>query len=280
VYLKARIYLLILGATAGWAIHLGSWLPLMYIGLPTFYGGWLRVFHSTPQHAALAENVLDHRLNCRTVHLNPVNRFIYWNMNYHLEHHMFPLVPYHALPRLHELIKYDSPPAYANMLEAYREIIPALLRQLREPDWFIERALPMAEEKQAPHEAAKVVVSSAQPGADGWIEVCDAGELHPEDVLRFDHGERTFAIYRNAEGEYFATAGICTHGNTHLAEGLVKGNQIECPKHNGRFDIRDGSPQRRPVCQGLHVFPVRVEGGQIRLDLSAAIHPQEELTAR
>ena len=52
---------------------------------------------------------LDHRLNSRTVYMNPVFRFIYWNMNYHVEHHMFPMVPYHALPKLHELIKHDLP---------------------------------------------------------------------------------------------------------------------------------------------------------------------------
>ena len=55
------------------------------------------------QHAGLAEDVLDHRLNCRTVYMNPISRFIYWNMNYHVEHHMFPMVPYHALPRLHRV---------------------------------------------------------------------------------------------------------------------------------------------------------------------------------
>ena len=52
--------------------------------------------YGNTQHAGLAENVLDHRLNCRTVYMNPLNRYLYWNMNYHVEHHMFPLVPYHA----------------------------------------------------------------------------------------------------------------------------------------------------------------------------------------
>ena len=61
------------------------------------------------QHGGLAEDVLDHRLNSRTVYMNPISRWIYWNMNYHVEHHMFPMVPYHALPRLHELIKHDLP---------------------------------------------------------------------------------------------------------------------------------------------------------------------------
>ncbi len=52
------------------------------------------IVHNTTQHAGLAEDVLDHRLNCRTVYMNSISRFIYWNMNYHVEHHMFPLVPF------------------------------------------------------------------------------------------------------------------------------------------------------------------------------------------
>jgi Na+-transporting NADH:ubiquinone oxidoreductase subunit F len=107
VYFKARIYLLIYAVTIGLSIYLGSILPLMYIGLPNFYGAWLMSVYGSTQHAGLAENVLDHRLNCRTVYMNPINRYLYWNMNYHLEHHMFPLVPYHALPKLHELIKHE-----------------------------------------------------------------------------------------------------------------------------------------------------------------------------
>ena len=63
--------------------------------------------------------------------MNPIFRFLYWNMNYHVEHHIFPTVPYHALPKLHEAIKADCPPPYPSSIAAYREIIPALLRQLR-----------------------------------------------------------------------------------------------------------------------------------------------------
>ena len=91
------------------------------------------------QHAGLAENVLDHRLNCRTVYLNPINRFLYWNMDYHVEHHMFPMVPYHALGKLHELMKADCPPAYNGLIEAYREVIPALIRQSKDPDYYVQR---------------------------------------------------------------------------------------------------------------------------------------------
>ncbi len=82
------------------SIYLGSILPLMLIGLPRLYGAWHHVLTGLLQHGGLADNVTDHRLNSRTVYMNPVSRFIYWNMNYHVEHHMFPMVPYHALPRL------------------------------------------------------------------------------------------------------------------------------------------------------------------------------------
>ena len=81
---------------------------------------------------------------------------------------------------------------------------------------------------------------------------------------------RPIAIYRLAGGQLYATDGICTHGNAHLADGFVKGTLIECAKHNGRFDIRDGSPQRLPVCVGLKTYSVRESGGKLLLDLTSA----------
>jgi fatty acid desaturase len=88
--------------------------------------------------------VLDHRLNTRTVYMNPIFRFLYWNMNYHVEHHLFPLIPYHALPKLHAAIKADCPPPYPSTIAAYREIIPALARQLKDPTYYVRRELPRA----------------------------------------------------------------------------------------------------------------------------------------
>jgi fatty acid desaturase len=105
----ARIWFAIYAATIALALYTGSILPLMLVGLPRLYGAWHHVMTGLLQHGGLAENVIDHRLNSRTVYMNPVSRFIYWNMNYHVEHHMFPMVPYHALPKLHALIKDDLP---------------------------------------------------------------------------------------------------------------------------------------------------------------------------
>jgi len=142
VFLIARIWLAIYAATAVACVAMGSILPAMYIGLPRLYGAWHHVLTGLTQHAGLAEDTLDHRLNSRTVHMNPISRFVYWNMNYHVEHHMFPMVPYHALPALHQEMKGDCPRAYSGLWEAYREIVPAVLRQLKDPTHFVRRRLP------------------------------------------------------------------------------------------------------------------------------------------
>ncbi|OKP70664.1 fatty acid desaturase [Ensifer adhaerens] len=140
--LVARIWFAVYAATIAACFYLGSILPLMLIGLPRFYGAWHHVLTGLLQHGGLADNVTDHRLNSRTVYMNPVSRFVYWNMNYHVEHHMFPMVPYHALPKLHAMIKHDLPDPNPSMLHGYREMIPAFLRQLRNEDYFLKRELP------------------------------------------------------------------------------------------------------------------------------------------
>src|SRR5690606_13099852 len=94
-----------------------------------------------------------------------------------------------------------------------------------------------------------------------WIDVCATDEIDPEDVIRLDHGSRTFAVYRGPADDYYCTDGLCTHEQVHLAEGLVMDYVIECPKHNGQFDYRSGAARRAPVCADLATYPVRVEGG-------------------
>jgi fatty acid desaturase len=138
----ARWHMLIYGCAIAASIYWWSWLPFVLIGGPRIYGSWHMYLTGLLQHIGLADNVTDHRLNSRTVLMNPISRWIYWNMNYHVEHHMFPMVPYHALPKLHELIKHDLPAANPSMWHAYREVWPVVLRQLRYEDYFLKRELP------------------------------------------------------------------------------------------------------------------------------------------
>ncbi len=142
---EARVWVVLYAVLIGSAITFESWLPVVLFGLlPVMGGTWLYTFFGLTQHAGLPENVLDHRKNCRTVYMNPVFRFLYWNMNYHVEHHMFPMVPFHALPQLHETIKDDCPPAYNGTVAAYREIIPAVLKQAQDPHHYVVRQMPVA----------------------------------------------------------------------------------------------------------------------------------------
>jgi fatty acid desaturase len=141
VFRIARIWLAIYGATAVACVATGSILPAMLIGLPRIYGAWHHLWTGLTQHAGLTEDVLDHRLNSRTVYINRVSRFVYWNMNYHVEHHMFPLVPYYRLPELHAEIRADCPAPYPSMWAAYKENVPAILRQLGDPCHCVRREL-------------------------------------------------------------------------------------------------------------------------------------------
>ncbi len=266
IYNRARVYVAIYCAVIGLAFYCHSVLPLMFVGFTNLFGSWLLVVYGLTQHAGLAENVLDHRLNCRTVYMNPVHRFLYWNMNYHAEHHMFPLVPYHALPRLHDAVKDDCPTPYPSLFSAWREIVITLARQVKDSAYHVKRRLP------APKARAKGCIrsSDAKADAEGWMRVCAAGDLARADVIRFDHGQRTYALYRDNEGRLYATDGLCTHGNTHLSEGLIVGNMIECPKHNGRFNLLDGSPARAPICRGLAIYPIEEREDQIYVNLARA----------
>ncbi len=257
VYWKARLYLFIFAGAIVASIVFRTPLPVMFIGLPTLFGTWLMPLYGLTQHAGLSENVLDHRLNCRTVYMNRINRFLYWNMNYHIEHHMFPLVPYHALPRLHEEMKDDCPPAFGGIAQAFREIIPTLRKQVKDPYYFAERKLPDgAGTGIQPGHLFKASVSDADD--NGMVRICHVDEIASGEVARFDLDDQTFAVYNLGDGRYHMTEGVCSHGNSHLSDGLIVGEQIECSKHNGRFNIEDGSPQRLPVCEGLRSYGVNV----------------------
>ena len=150
VFMVARLWLLIYALVVLLVIGMGSILPLMVVGLPRLFGAWHHIMTGVLQHLGLAENVTDHRLNTRTVLMNPVSRFIYLNMNYHLEHHMFTMVPYYNLPKLHALIAHDVPAPEPSIPAAFRRLLPVLRKQLRYTEAVIVPELP---ERAAPYGA-------------------------------------------------------------------------------------------------------------------------------
>jgi 3-phenylpropionate/trans-cinnamate dioxygenase ferredoxin subunit len=101
-----------------------------------------------------------------------------------------------------------------------------------------------------------------------WVTACSADDIEQEDVIRFDHDGRSFAVYRSPDDRYFATDGWCTHEQAHLADGLVIDTIVECPKHNGRFDYTTGAAKGAPVCIDLKTYPVKLEAGMVMIDLA------------
>ena len=99
-----------------------------------------------------------------------------------------------------------------------------------------------------------------------WIAVGAFDDIDEEDLIRFDHAGHSYAVYR-VDGQVYATDGLCTHEQVHLCDGLVMEHVIECPKHNGRFDIRDGRPLGAPVCVALRTYPAKVEDGIVQIEI-------------
>jgi fatty acid desaturase len=142
VYFCSRVWVAIYAATVIVSVLFSSWIPILLIGTPRLYGAWHMTFVGWLQHGGLADNVIDHRLNCRTVYMNPISRFIYWDMNYHIEHHMFPLVPYYRLEDLHKICRDDFPAPCSSIFAGFKEMLPALWKQRTNPDYYVKRPLP------------------------------------------------------------------------------------------------------------------------------------------
>ena len=97
-----------------------------------------------------------------------------------------------------------------------------------------------------------------------WIDATAMDDVPADDVIGILVAGRDIALY-NAGGEIFATDNICTHGHARLCEGFLEGHEIECPLHQGRFDVRTGQPRCAPVTEAIRSYPVRIESGRVFL---------------
>lgn len=118
------------------------WLVPVLVTLAPFYGGWLQYLCNQTQHIGLQDNVTDYRLNARTFTLNPLLGFLYWHMNYHIEHHMYAGVPCYNLKKLHVLIEDDLPPTPHGLIATWWEITKILKRQAADPTYQYRAPVP------------------------------------------------------------------------------------------------------------------------------------------
>lgn len=100
-----------------------------------------------------------------------------------------------------------------------------------------------------------------------WVEACGVDDVEEDDVIPFQKDGKDYAIFKSPGGEIFAGDGHCTHERQLLCEGLVMDGVIECPRHNGRFDISSGKALGAPVLVDLKTYPVRTEDDRVYIDL-------------
>lgn len=96
-----------------------------------------------------------------------------------------------------------------------------------------------------------------------WIRICGTDEVEREDMLRVTHAGQVLLVIRSPEDAFFCIDGICSHEKVELANGLVMDHSIECPKHSGCFDYRNGEAIRAPACINLRTWPTRIEDGAV-----------------
>ncbi len=212
------------------------------------------------QHSGLAEDVTDHRLNSRTVYMNPISRFVYWNMNYHVEHHMFPMVPFHALPALHAEIKDDLPAPAPSIAAAFGEFVPVLLRQRKDPEYYIHRQLPG---------------TATVAGSTGRRELlCRIGSRRArsttstrEDVIGFEHDGCPYAIYRSPDDTFFATDGTCTHERADARRRVGDGLHHRMPEAQRSVRLSHREGKDAPIRVDLRTYPTQVDNGTVSIDI-------------
>lgn len=97
-----------------------------------------------------------------------------------------------------------------------------------------------------------------------WMDAASLDDVTPDDVVGVAVQGRDIALY-SVDGEIFATDNLCTHGHARLCDGFLEGHEIECPLHQGKFDVRTGAPTCAPVTESLKAYPVKIEAGRVWL---------------
>ena len=95
-----------------------------------------------------------------------------------------------------------------------------------------------------------------------WQRVARADEIPPERVAVYEVGDHDVAVC-NVGGAFYAIDDVCTHDGGALDQGELEGEEIECPRHGARFDVRTGQATQLPAFEPVETHPVRLEGDEV-----------------
>ena len=138
----SRLYVLIWIAVIIVSIVYSTIVPILFIIIPNYYGKPIWFTVNVTQHLAAAIDKKDHRQSAYTVKINPILSFLYWHMEYHLEHHMFPMVPSYNLHKLHNLIKDEIPKPFSSLWAFHRTVMPAVIKMATNPELHYKTNIP------------------------------------------------------------------------------------------------------------------------------------------
>jgi naphthalene 1,2-dioxygenase ferredoxin component len=99
-----------------------------------------------------------------------------------------------------------------------------------------------------------------------WIDAAAQADVPEGDVIGVTLAGKDIALYQ-VEGEVFATDNICTHGHARLSDGFLEGREIECPLHQGRFDVCTGAALCAPLTEGIKTYAVRIDNMRVMLKM-------------
>ncbi|QDF97903.1 naphthalene 1,2-dioxygenase [Azoarcus sp. DD4] len=100
-----------------------------------------------------------------------------------------------------------------------------------------------------------------------WIAAAEVDAVPQDDVIGVEIGGRDIALY-SVDGEIYASDNICSHGHARLCDGFLDGYEIECPLHQGKFDVRTGKALCAPLTEDIRSYPVKIEDGRVFLALA------------
>ncbi|MBF9016825.1 MULTISPECIES: fatty acid desaturase [unclassified Oceanispirochaeta] len=254
---SSRLWVLGYAAIIFSSIYFQTFLPLVFTLFARFYGAFIPTMLNHTQHVGLEENVYDHRLCTRNVKVNPILSFFYWNMEYHIEHHIYPGVPFHALSKLNNEVKDQLPRPYKSVWAAYKELIPTIIKQQKESDYHVTPVLPQLKSSKTDENSGEREIRIFEDAEGFWVSSIKAEELKSNGVLPFKYESKEYAVYRIG-GNFFASDARCTHAGALLSKGMVIGESIECPAHQGRFNIKSGEATHSPACDRLKIYNTRI----------------------
>ena len=102
--------------------------------------------------------------------------------------------------------------------------------------------------------------------SENWIDAAAVSDVPEGDVVGVRVGGKEIALYE-VEGEVFATDNICTHSHARMSDGFLEGREIECPLHQGKFDVCTGQALCAPLTDNIKTYAVRIENMRVMLKL-------------